>query len=82
MKLPIIIALIGATLLLPACSMLTHNGRQQAAYARYVRKSSLGRVRQQKIFRSKKPSMPVTEPGQATVTAEESGPQAVTANVP
>ncbi len=66
-----------ATLTLPACSMLTQQGRQEAAYARYVSKSSQGRVRQQKIFHSSKPSMPVTQPEEPTVTAGESGPQAV-----
>ena len=77
MKRLTILVLLTATLALPACSMLTHQGRQEAAYARYVSKSSKGRVRQQKIFHSSKPLMPVTQPEEPTVTAEETGPQAV-----
>ncbi len=77
MKLHHILTLGSVLLLLPACSMLTSNGRQQAAYARYVQKSSKGRVKQQKIFHSNKPSMPMTMPDEPTVTAESSGPQAV-----
>jgi outer membrane biogenesis lipoprotein LolB len=71
-----IAALLLAMLLLPGCSMMTHAGRQQRAYDHYVRKSSLGRIKQQRRFRSNKPSMPVTEP------IESSGPEAVAENVP
>lgn len=79
------VALLLATFFLPACSMLTSSGRQQAAYARYVRKSSKGRVKQQKMFHSNKPPMPMTMPEQEsteTVRAEDSGPQAVAQNAP
>ena len=65
-------------LLLPACSMFSSSGRQQAAYARYVRKSSQVRVHQQKMFHSKKPAMPVTTPEESA----DHGPQAVAENVP
>jgi hypothetical protein len=60
------------------CSYLTTSGRQQAAYARYVRRSSYTRVKMQKKFRShlKIPSPQIqSEP---TVTAR-SGPESVTA---
>ncbi len=70
-------SLLLAALLLPGCSMLTKSGRQQAAYARYVHKMSGGRVKQQKMFRSNKPSMPVTAPNEPLVVAEASGPEAV-----
>ena len=75
----VIFRLLLAILLLPGCSMLTQSGRQQAAYARYVSKSSKGRVKQQRLFHSNKPAMPVTEPAEAR---ESSGPQAVAENVP
>ncbi len=77
-----IIALCLAALFLPGCSMLTHNGRQEAAYARYVRKSSKGRVKQQRLFHSNKPAMPVTEPAEASEPVESSNPQAVAENAP
>ena len=66
--------LLLAALLLPGCSMFSKSGRQQAAYARYVRKMSGNRVKQQRIFRSsKKPMMPVSQPRNG-----ESGPVSVT----
>jgi len=43
-------------LLMPSCSHFTKSGRQQLAYARYVRKQSGVRQRQQVKF--KKPSIP------------------------
>jgi len=59
------------------CSYLTSSGRQQAAYARYVRRSSYAHAKMQKRFhsRSKIPSSEISEP---TVTAR-SGPESVTA---
>ncbi len=81
-RLRAVVALFLATLFLPGCSMLTHSGRQQAAYARYVSKSSKGRVKQQRLFHSNKPAMPVTEPVESSGPAESSGPQAVAENVP
>ena len=59
------------------CSYLTSSGRQQAAYARYVRRSSYTRVKMQKKFHSHKriPSPEVSDP---TVTTS-SGPQSMTA---
>jgi hypothetical protein len=63
--------LVGATLL-SGCSMLTASGRRERAYERYVRKSSLGRVKQQKRLSAKKPNMPVIP------AIQSSGPTAVT----
>lgn len=65
--------------------MLTANGRQQAAYARYVNKQSKGRVKQQRIFHSGKPQMPVNEaPAEVSepVESTSTGPQATAENVP
>ncbi|MGI8432113.1 MAG: hypothetical protein ACR2MW_07485 [Chthoniobacterales bacterium] len=79
MKFHHLIMLGGVALLLPACSMFSASGRQQAAYARYIRKSSQGRVHQQKMFHSNKPAMPVTMPEESS---ESSSPVAVAENVP
>lgn len=68
--------LVGATLL-SGCSMLTAHGRQQAAYERYVRKSSLGRVKLQKRLSYKKTKIPVMEPSEPVETSDLSGPQSV-----
>jgi outer membrane biogenesis lipoprotein LolB len=70
--------LLVALTLLSGCSMLTAQGRQERAYARYVRKSSLGRVKQQKLFAARGNTMPVTHPSAPVLTTEASGPQAVT----
>lgn len=55
--------------------MLTAQGRQERAYERYVRKCSLGRVKQQKRFASAKSPMPVTYPSDSVMSA---GPESVT----
>lgn len=82
MKTPTLLALAAVTLTLPACSMLTSSGRQEAAYARYVRKSSKGRVTQQRMFHSGQPAMPVTQPTEPSEPVESAGPVAVAENVP
>jgi hypothetical protein len=68
--------LIGATFL-SGCSMLTANGRNQRAYERYVRKSSLGRVKQQKRMSYRKTTLPVMQPTEPMETTEVSGPESV-----
>lgn len=73
---PFALCLVGAVLL-SSCSMLTTSGRQQRAYERYVRKSSLGRVKQQKRMSFRKTKMPVMQPTEPVETTELSGPQAV-----
>jgi hypothetical protein len=65
------------TTLLSSCSMLTAQGRRECAYERYVRKSSLGRVKQQKRFAAKKTTMPVMQPTEPMVATEVSGPESV-----
>jgi outer membrane biogenesis lipoprotein LolB len=69
--------LLVACLLLPSCSHLTQSGRQQAAYAKYVKKQSHNRVRQQAKFKKTKvPTMASSDP---KVSAQANdGPQAVT----
>lgn len=65
--------------------MLTAQGRREAAYSRYVNKQSHGRVKQQRMFHSSKPQMPVNdEPMQASEPVETTsfGPQTVAENTP
>jgi len=69
--------LLVAATLLSGCSMLTAQGRQERAYARYVRKSSLGRVKQQKLFAARGNTMPVTHLPEPVVMTEASGPESV-----
>lgn len=71
------LVLIGC-LLLPSCAHFTQSGRQQLAYAKYVRKQSHNRVRQQTKF--KKTRMPTAPmPSDPTVTSGTSeSPQSVT----
>jgi len=57
------------------CSYVTKSGRQQAAYARYIRHSSYNRIKlQRKLFASPKVQPPKmeTEPTVATSTSPES----------
>ena len=68
--------LVSATLL-ASCSMLTAEGRRERAYERYVRKSSLGRVKQQKRMGFHKTKLPVMEPSEPVETATVSGPESV-----
>jgi hypothetical protein len=76
-SLSLALLLVGATLL-SGCSMLTANGRRQRAYEHYVRKSSMGRVKQQRLFNSGKTQMPVMRPTEQMLTAEASGPESMT----
>ena len=60
------------------CSYLTSRGRQEAAYARYVRRSSAGRVKMQKKFASF-PKIPSAQPvDQSPQIATAAGPESVT----
>lgn len=57
------------------CSYVTKSGRQQAAYARYIRHSSYNRIKlQRKLFASPKVQPPKmeTEPTVATSASPES----------
>ncbi len=73
---PLALFLAGATLL-SSCSMLTASGRRERAYERYVRKSSLGRVKQQRRVRFAKNTLPVMQPTEPMVATEASGPESV-----
>ena len=64
-------------MLLSGCSMLTAHGRRERAYDRYVRKSSQGRVKQQKRFAAKGNTMPVMHQSEPVETTEASGPESV-----
>ena len=66
-------------LVLPGCSHFTKSGRQQLAYARYVKKCSHNRVRQQTKF--KKVRMPkLPDPSDHKIKTEiAESPQSVTA---
>ena len=66
--------LLIAAALLSSCSMFTASGRRERAYERYVRKSSLTRVKQQKSFRPTINNMPMTLPSDPV---ESSGPEAI-----
>ena len=60
------------------CSF-SKQGRQQRAYEKYVRKSSVGRQKQHNKFRSDKPQMPVSPMPSEPVQSTASGPEAVPA---
>ncbi|MEO6970250.1 MAG: hypothetical protein ABI217_05090 [Chthoniobacterales bacterium] len=68
--------LVAATLL-SGCSMLTASGRRERAYERYVRKSSLGRVKQQKRVKYAKNTLPMTRETAPMETTDASGPESV-----
>ena len=73
------IAILFAALLLSGCSYATTRGRQQMAYARYVKKYSHKRVKQQTKF--KKWKMPLTPESQPAVTSgTDQSPQSVRSN--
>ena len=64
---------------LTSCSYLTKTGRQELAYRKYIRKSSVVRARQQKKFRFRAPQMEIRQDAPVMTTAPES-PQSVTAS--
>ncbi len=60
-------------------SYLTKSGRQQAAYARYVKKQSHGRVKLQKLYTKSRQRPIKTEPSEP-VTTTSTGPESVSAS--
>ena len=72
--------LLVGSLLVSGCSSFTKQGRQQRRYEKYVRKSSMGRVKQQSRFRTEKSQMPSqpmpSEPMESSETSE-SAPQSM-----
>ncbi len=64
------------------CSQLTARGRREAAYARYVRRSSAGRREMQRKLASS-PRIPATQAETGPLVNASSGPESVTsANEP
>ncbi|MBA3543430.1 MAG: hypothetical protein H0T83_03185 [Chthoniobacterales bacterium] len=74
---PAIVLLSLASLLLGSCSMFTAQGRQERAYAHYVRKASLGRLKQQKRMSKSMAKIPEIQPSEPKTATEVSGPEAV-----
>ena len=65
-------------LLLPSCAHFTSTGRQQLAYAKYVRKQSHNRVQQQTKFKKTRvPNAPTSSEPKITAGESES-PESVT----
>ncbi len=60
------------------CSLLSSRGRQEAAYARYVRRASAGRVKMQRELASF-PKVPTSQPVTDPQVAASTGPESVTA---
>jgi len=61
------------------CSYLTKSGRQQAAYARYIRHSSYNRMKLQRKLSSSPKIQPPKMESEPTV-ATSTGPESVTTN--
>jgi len=73
----ILILAIGAT---PGCSHFSSSARQQRAYAKYIRKSSMAHQKRQAKFRQEKAKIPQPDDtAQAELISMETqeGPQAV-----
>lgn len=69
--------ILACCLLLSSCAHLTSSGRQQLAYAKYVKKQSHNRVKQRTKF--KKVSIPAPGPSERKETnGTKDGPQSVT----
>jgi len=60
------------------CSYMTKSGRQQAAYARYIRHSSYNRMKMQRKLSSSPKIQPPKMESEPTV-ATSTGPESVTA---
>jgi hypothetical protein len=79
MKQAIIIILLALVALGDSgCSCLSARGRREAAYARYVRRASAGRVKMQRKFASLRKT-PETEPLSQPQISTSVGPESVTA---
>jgi hypothetical protein len=64
---------------LTSCSYLTKTGRQEMAYRKYIRKSSVVRTKQQKKFHFRVPQMDIRQNSPTMISAPES-PQSVTSS--
>jgi hypothetical protein len=59
------------------CSSFSKSARQQRAYQKYVRKSSVTRNRQQMKFRTTKPVIPRAPEASEPIESVETGPEAM-----
>lgn len=79
MKRAVALLLVLSLTSVTGCSYLTKSGRQQRAYEKYVRKSSLARDRQRYKFKSQKIKIPFRyEAPAVTETQSTESPQSVT----
>ena len=77
-------ALLLALLLpLTGCSSFSKSARQQRAYEKYVRKSSLARTKQQSRFlSSRKPRIPKQPEPSDPVESTSTGPESMSSDAP
>jgi len=74
-RLGLVAFLCAVICLLPACEHFTTSGRQQLAYARYVRKQSHNRVKMATKY--KKVKMPKGSSAEPQISGKSQGPQSV-----
>ena len=65
---------------LTGCSTFSKSARQQRADEKYIRKSSVARVKQQSRFRSDKPRMPTQLEPSEPVETTSGGPEAMSSS--
>jgi hypothetical protein len=79
-KISVCLLIVTVALSNSGCSYLTARGRQEAAYARYVRRSSAGRVKMQRKLGGF-PKIPTAQPvDQSSQMTAATGPESVTAS--
>ncbi|MGZ4983708.1 MAG: hypothetical protein ACXWAV_01070 [Chthoniobacterales bacterium] len=71
--------LLAVSIALSGCSSFSKSARQQRAYEKYVRRSSIARVKQRARFHSGKPQLPPAQMPTEPVMTAQSGPQAISA---
>jgi len=64
---------------LTSCSYFTKQGRQEHAYRSYVRKSSVARVKQQRKFKFRTPTMGIRQDA-PIMSAEPESPQSMSSS--
>ncbi len=69
--------LLTVALALSGCSSFSKQARQQRAYEKYIRKSSVARARQQSHFRSSVPHLPQPPEVSEPLESSETSPQAM-----
>jgi uncharacterized protein YceK len=63
---------------LSGCSTFSKSGRQQRAYEKYVRRSSIARVKQRHMFRNGAPQLPPVQQPSEPIESTSTGPEAMT----